>query len=141
MFSGAISTHEFASKLLKAGRLQLLDIAAFYANQEIIHLKDLYPGNDVYTAFLIRRDRELKLLTIGSKTVTEIKAAGYSFKKSQVPFLASVTLNEHGRRVATSVNLQIHPSHIPNLTKRRVYADQQDSEWGSGEESESPDVP
>lgn len=140
MFSGTISAHEFVLKLKRAGRLVLQDISMLFANGKITKVEELYPGKSAYTACFLRKGDELKLLTLGSKTVTEIKAVGYDrYNNSRVPFLVTLHINEHGAKQIVPVNLQIHPSHLLTTNQRRVYADQ-DSEWGSGEEPESPEL-
>jgi len=84
--------HNLLFFLSSKDRLSLIKIDGFTSNNGFIKLIDLYPskGGIGYCCFL--KDRfSLKLITIGSKTIEEVRASGYNrYGKSQIPFLVTV---------------------------------------------------
>jgi len=85
----------------------LLETEGFVANGNSTVVSDLYPGFEKYFVVFLKSGYTLYLLTLGSKTVAEFRAAGHdSYLKSRVPLIITITHNAQGGKQFEAVNLK-----------------------------------
>jgi hypothetical protein len=93
--------------LHQAKRLVLLETEGFIANGNPTIVSDLYPGFEKYFVVFLKSGYTLFLLTLGSKTLAEYRAAGHdSYLKSRVPLIITITHNAQGGKQFEAVNMK-----------------------------------
>lgn len=107
LISKRISTQLFLKHLFKQGSVVIREIKLFESNGQMVKLKELYPGvNTYYCCFLID-GYHLKLMSLESKTIEEIRATGYDYyRNSRVPFIVTVMTLTDGNTQIVPVNLE-----------------------------------
>jgi hypothetical protein len=86
--------------------LKHYEVEAFYCNENIVKVKDMYPGSDKYFVAFYVDGKKFSLLTIGSKTANEFKIIGCDrFGKSRVPLILINRKDVEGKTHVESVNL------------------------------------
>ncbi len=116
--SGIVSVHEYVAELCREGTMSIVETAGFISNGNPVLLSSLYPDYEEYFTCFIKTGYGLYLLTLGSKTVQEFRAAGHdTFLKSRVPFVLTIQETD-GRKQFVAVNL------LPSLRPDEQYQNQ-----------------
>lgn len=106
LMSGRESTQYFLKTLFQKKLIQVKEIESIISNNEIIPLSDLYPNCGPYYCCFYIEDNGLKLMSLESKTIDEIRAMGYDYyRKSRVPFVVTVRTFENGKKEMVPINL------------------------------------
>lgn len=114
--SGRDSVHNYVSNLYKHGLMTLIEVTGFVSNGNPVLISELYPNHKEYFACFVKTGSSMHLLTLGSKTVQEFRAAGHdSFLKSRVPLI--LTINHESEQLE-AVNL------LPSLRIDELYSQQ-----------------
>lgn len=102
-----VTTQTFLEHLFKQKKVVIKEITAFESNGEMIKLKDLYPGIATYYCCFYIEGHNLKLMSLESKTISEIRATGYDYyRNSRVPFIVTIENLADRTKKVVPVNLE-----------------------------------
>jgi len=84
------NVHTYVVNMCKKEQLILTEITGFISNGRHVILKELYPDQKNYFTCFMKTGYGLYLLVLGSKTIHEVRTAGYdNYLKSRVPLILS----------------------------------------------------
>lgn len=130
-----ISTQSFLEHLFKQKMIVVKQITAFESNGKVVKLKELYPKVESYYCCFYVDGYNLKLMSLESKTIEEIRATGYDYyRNSRVPFIVTIATLTDGKTHVVPVNLdpfifkdyilQNKPEEVENGTENEWNEDQ-----------------
>lgn len=133
-----VSTQLFLEHLFKQKMVAVKEIMSFESNGEVVKLKELYPGIDKYYCCFYIDGYHLKLMSLESKTIEEIRATGYDYyRNSRVPFIVTITTLADGNKQVVPVNLEpfmVKP--YVSQTKPKEVEDGTEDEWSEDQHME-----
>jgi hypothetical protein len=102
--TGQLSFHDLM--MIMSEHIKVFRLDAFEFNGTIHSVHDIYPPDKEYMCiFGIEKETRLKLMTLGSKTLSELSAVGYNRENRSLVPLLFYRNSVDGKFNLTSINL------------------------------------